>query len=79
MLKLRQKNIGGIFHLYFYIYITFINFYNPKTEVGKLQINTGQKHNIKLITINNSPNFVLCLINPTIESIPPIIANINGP
>ena len=55
-----------------------MNFYNPQIEVGKLQRNTGPKHNIKLIAINNNPNFVLCLINPTIESIPPIISNIDG-
>lgn len=65
--------------IYVFTYITFINFYNPKTEAGKLQRITGQNNNIKLITINSSPNFVLCLITPNIESIPPIIANINGP
>ncbi|GCD09271.1 hypothetical protein Ctaglu_08940 [Clostridium tagluense] len=48
-------------------------------RVPKCQKNIGQNNNIKLIAIKNKPNFVLCLINPIVQSIPPIIANIDGP
>ena len=54
-------------------------YYTPQIKVPTSQKIVGQNNSTKLIAIKNSPNFVLCFLNPIIESIPPIIANIDGP